>query len=532
MAKKSKLAKGIASIGLSFGILFGANACAKDVAKAPYKDFSNSTSQTQSVGQDFNADFQAQLDSLQNDLNNTKKELESAKKDIEGLKDADKKLLALINSNMESLTESYNNLLKQVNDLAASHKTLAGDVTNLQTQYSALQNQYSALNTQLQSLAETLNSLQAAVQTLQQDTTTQSLAETISALQNKINQLIVENALNLTLNTRYNSITCTMDGKTYTALTNPNGEYVVSSDDYVSVGKDGIRFQNAGGTEYAYFDNKPMIDKITSLVYPTNSIVTNSGSTYTITYPNMADSVVINLDTNGYVVGFSARSNSFGNVNVMHTNEIDGFEYLSGYNYYASSILLIDKYDIVSGAIDKTFNCQYLLLTGEMTADGGVSGTAKGVLTKGSSAQYSTVVTGNNSETYCEIFGNGETSYVKEVNGQLETSETLNAPTTLSPQLMGKSLKQSIFSDRFTINFDNETNLYTINKNGQSLQIQINEGGAFNDFTLMTGNQGYSNQSVNYHVQSVNKATFDSEFQEIKNKMDELIAKYNSNLNV
>ncbi len=69
MSKKSKLAKGLASIGLSFGILFGSNACAKGEAKLPYKDYSSSTTQTQSVGQN------NEMDTLTKDVNKLKVDL-------------------------------------------------------------------------------------------------------------------------------------------------------------------------------------------------------------------------------------------------------------------------------------------------------------------------------------------------------------------------------------------------------------------------------------------------------------------------
>ncbi len=493
------------------------------------------------------SELKTQLDELKGALDDLKKDLASAKQDITDLKAADKQLLALINSNMSSVTKSYNdlvkkvdelkknhdNLAKDVTDLHTSHDTLAGEVDDLKSQYSALQTQYSALNDQLQTLSSSLSTLQGAVETLGQDSVTQDLAETIKKMQSKINQLIVENALNLTLGTRFNRITCDVGGRTFSASTNPNGEYVISSDNYTSLVKNGVRFESYNGQESAHYEGKPMINRVTSLVYPPDSVVTSSGSSYTITSTSSADRLSVDLDNNGYVAGFNSHSYSFGNVNVVYAYEITEPDYQNEYAYRASEISMVGYYDELSTAVDNTFDCNNVIVTATMTADAeGYSGDSKFVLAKDKSASYASAMENNEAfegyavlETVDGVYG-GTVANV-DTDGTIKTEES---KAKITPQYLGESLKFSLFNSNFTITYDSESETYTISvpEYKQSVSMKIEKNG-ISEFTLTLRITNDKEQTVtetsHYTIATnVDKATFDREFDEIKAKLEEVLS--------
>ncbi len=530
MKKKTKRILATAMAGVS---LFGLVGCGPKTNKNDVAE-DNSKYETQLQGQQQKLDEQQQkmaeqqqlLEGLQSQLQSMQAELKAAQADINGLKEADKKLEKLINSNMATVTESYNSLLKQVNDLANDHAALesaiAGDVSSLQARYTAL-------NTQMQSVSDALTNLQTAVETLQQGSNTESLVANLQQMQSKVNQLIVQNALNLTLNTRYNSINCYAGGNNFDVETNPNGEYVISSNNYYSVVKNGIVFENNNGEESAKFEGKPFISKVTSLVYPANSVVTNSGSTYTVTHTNSVDRVTIDLDSNGYVAGFNCFNTAIGNVDVRETREIDSSLYQSQYTFAASNIDMIKHYDTVNNAIDATFDNKYTLITAEMTADDDVIGDAKSVVGQGRAAQYNKTLGQDETFSQYSIRDKNESVAVNERNGEMSI-ENLQYQR-VSSKILAEGLKTAFFNNEFKIEFDEASNSFTITQDGvQSITIVIDENGKFSDFEMNPENSAFTNMHVTYHVEGIDKQRFETEYKQIKDKVDELIEQYNSSL--
>ncbi len=475
--------------------------------------------------------LQEQIDALQDALKEMQNQLSDAQKDIAELKETDKNLLALINTNMASLTESYNSLLKQINDLKENHEALSGDV-------SALQTQYSTLNTQLQSLTSNLSTLQSVLETLQQDNTTQTLVETIKALQSKINLLTVQNAMSYTLNTRYNSISGGDSAYAVRVNANPNGEWCGYSESYTSqsqysyaISLDGFCFTNIDGEQKAT-QGYSYTDMFTHYIHASTG-AEKSGSTYTLTGSELTNATVT-LNDEGYVENFVGEQGAENRVSFSFTG-IDSNLYKYEYDNYVGHVPIVSYYQTVSNAMDASFDLNYAKISGKMTANGGITGEAMVVVGKGKSAQYQTTTEGESTFTgyFVNEKGVSQQAYTAE-NGEI-TFDTWDESSDVSAKYMGKSLKQSLFSSEFTISFDQDANTYTISQEGkQSVTVTLKEDGKFTDFTAMAAEEytGFPDQKVTYHIEGLDKAKFEEEFKAIKDKLEELIEQYNSNLNL